>query len=207
MVAASTWYQADRGYKAHIVPYTLAWLVNHLHAQALELDLNLIWQRQELPDEVGEVLRQIAPQVAETIKDAPPQMKNVGEYCKQQACWAAVAGSAYAFKGALDGATVDRAEADRVRREGVVARKLDTDIDFDRVIVAMLSDTEPYLAFARSRGFLTPKSAAALRRLTRGDIALLGSERNALKYMLEKMQRAGFELPAKAKSALEAEAK
>ena len=203
MVAASAWYQEDRGYKAQIVPYTLAWLVNHLQAWGLELDLNLIWQRQHLPDEVGEVLRQLAPQVAATIKDAPPQMKNVGEYCKQQACWAAVAGSAYAFDDTLDGFTVDRAEAERARRDGVAARKLDTDIDFDRVLVAMLSDTEPYLSFARSRRLMTPKSDAALRRLTWGDISLPASERNALKYMLEKMQAAGFELPARAKAALE----
>ena len=55
--------------------YTLAWLVNHLRVQGLELDLNLVWQRQELPDEVGDALRQLAPQVAATIKEAPPQMK------------------------------------------------------------------------------------------------------------------------------------
>ena len=203
MVAGAAWYQEDRGYKAQIVPYALAWLVNHLRTRGLELDLNLIWQRQELPEEVGEVLRQLAPQIAATIKEAPPQMKNVGEYCKQQACWAAVAGSAYKFDGSLDGFTVSRAEAERARKEGVAAKKLDADIDFDRVLVAMLSDTEPYLSFARSRRLITPKSDAALRRLTRGDISLPASERNALKYMLERMRAAGFELPARAKAALE----
>lgn len=207
MIGGSTWYQEDRGYKAQAVTYTLAWLVNHLQGRGLELDLNLIWQRQELPDEVGEVLRQLAPQVAATIKDAPPQMKNVGEYCKQQACWAVVAGSAYSIdEDALDGFTVDRAEAERARKDGVVAQKLDTDIDFDRILVAMLADTEPYLSFARARRLMTPKSDAALKRLTRGDIGLPASERNALKYMLEKMQAAGFELPARAKAALEAAA-
>jgi len=204
MVASSTWYQEDRGYKAQIVPYTLAWLVNHLQTLGHELDLNLIWQRQELPEKIGEVLRQLAPQVAATIKDAPPQMKNVGEYCKQQACWATVAGSAYRFEGDLDGFTVDHADADRMRKEGVAAKKLDRDIDFDRVLVAMLSDTEPYLAFSRAKRLMTPKSDAALRRLTRGDVALPPSERNALKYMLDKMQTAGFEFPARAKAALEA---
>lgn len=205
MVATSAWNQEDRGYKAQVVTYTLAWLVNHLQARGLELDLNLIWQRQELPEEVGDVLRQLAPQVAATIKDAPPQMKNVGEYCKQQACWAAVADSAYNFDGALDGFTIDRAEAGRIRKEGVAAKKRDTDINFDRVLVAMLSDTEPYLSFARAKRLMTPKSDAALRRLTRGDIVLPTSERNALKNMLEKMQAAGFELPTRAQAALAAE--
>ena len=203
MISGSAWYQEDRGYKAQVVTYTLAWLVNHLQSKGHEIDLNLIWQRQELPDEIGSVLRQLAPQVAATVKDAPPQMKNVGEYCKQQACWAAVARSAYRFEGRLDSCVVDRAEAERVRKEGNAVKKMDMDIDFDRIVVTMLSDIEPYLSFAKTKRLLTPKSDAALRRLSRGDISLPASERNALKYMLEKMQAAGFELPARAKTALE----
>jgi hypothetical protein len=206
MIGGSAWYQEDRGYKAQVVTYTVAWLVNHLQLQGLELDLNLVWQRQELPAEIGDVLRQLAPQVAATVKDAPPQMKNVGEFCKQQACWAAVAGSTYSFDGSLDGVVVDHSEAVRSRKDAIAAKKMDTDIDFDRVLVTMLADTEPYLAFARSKKLLTPKSDAALRRLTRGDVGLPSSERNALRYMLEKMQSAGFVLPESAKAAQEAEA-
>ncbi|TPK89840.1 AIPR family protein [Mesorhizobium sp. B2-4-16] len=207
MVGGSAWYQEDRGYKAQVVTYTLAWLVNYLYERDLELDLEVIWQRQDLPDEIGEVLRQLAPQVSATLKDAPPQMKNVGEYCKQQACWAAVAGAEYRFAGSLDGLVVDRAQAEHRRKEAIAAKKLDSDIDLDRLMVAMLEDTEPYMTFASGKRLLTPKSVAALRRLTRGDIRLPVSERNALKYMLEKMQRAGFELPDAAKVTLgEAEA-
>jgi hypothetical protein len=108
--------------------------------------------------------------------------------------------------GVLDGFVVDLAEAARIRKDAIATKKMDTDIDFDRILVAMLSDTEPYLSFARAKRLMTPKSDAALRRLTPGDIGLPASERNALKYMLEKMQAAGFELPPKAKAALEVEA-
>lgn len=202
MISGSAWYQENRGYKAQVVTYTLSWLVNHLYEQGLEIDLNVIWQGQELPVELGEVLRQLAPQVAATVKDAPPQMKNIGEYCKQQACWAAVSGSEYNFSGSLGGLIVDRTEAERGRREVIAAKKVDTDIHFDRMMVAMLADIEPYLAFARTKRLLTPKSDAALRRLTRGDIRLTASERNALRYMLEKMKQAGFKLPDPAQVAL-----
>ncbi|GJD51055.1 hypothetical protein OPKNFCMD_3806 [Methylobacterium crusticola] len=206
MISSSSWYQEDRGYKAQVVTYTISWLVNHIQREELELDLNLIWQRQQIPEEVGAVLQQLAPQVSATIKAAPPQMKNVGEYCKQQACWAAVAGSAYRFRGSLHGFTINRAEANRSRNAGIAAKKFDTEVDFDRVLVAMLSDTEPYVSFARAQRLITPKSDAALRRLTRGDVSLPASERNALKYMLEKMQAAGFDLPARVKAALVAAA-
>lgn len=195
LVARSNWYQRDRGYKLQIVTYAIAWLVQHLQERGREIDLNLVWQRQELPAELAEALAQIASQVAETIKDAPPQMKNVGEYCKQQACWAAVAGSRYVFGDALDSLLISSDEAEHARKAAVAAQKIDQDIDFDRILVAMLADAQPYLSFASTQRLLTPKSGAALRRLTRGDIRLPAAERNALKYMIQKMVHAGFDLP------------
>ena len=206
MIASSSWYKEERAYKAQIVSYTLAWLVNHLQTRRHELNLNLIWQRQELPDEVGSVLQQLAPQVAATIKNAPPQMKNVGEYCKQQACWGAVSASKYSFHDTLEGFIIDADEAERARRDGVVAKKMDADIDLDRIIVAMMKDSDPYLSFARAKRLLSPKSDAAIRRLTRGDVSLPPAERNALKYMLDRMQQAGFKLPEQGGTAFEAEA-
>lgn len=195
LIGASNWYQEDRGYKAQIVTYTIAWLVNHLQNRGKEIALSVVWQRQGLPSEIADALAQIAPQVAETIKDAPPAMKNVGEYCKQQACWATVANSKYMFDNRLDGLLIDHAEAELARKGAAATQKVDKDIDFDNVLVAMMADTEPYVSFARSRRLLTPKSDAALKRLTRGDIRLPASERNALKYMIQKMVQAGFELP------------
>ncbi|GJD79383.1 AIPR family protein [Methylobacterium gregans] len=199
IVGRSDWYQDDRGYKAQIVTYTIAWLVHQLQRRGQEISLSVVWQRQELPAEVADALAQIAPQVAETIKDAPPAMKNVGEYCKQQACWATVAASKYAFDVRLDGLLIEHDEAKKARKSSVAAQKVEKDVDFDHVLVAMLSDTQPYLSFARSRRLLTPKSDAALKRLSRGDIRLPASERNALKYMVQKMVQAGFELPQAAK--------
>jgi len=195
LVGRSDWYQQDRGYKAQIVTYSIAWLIHHLHERGQVIDLDVIWRRQELPAEIASAVAQIAPQVAATIKNAPPGMKNVGEYCKQQACWAAVASAHYAFSDQLEALLVVRSEAEQLRKSEIEARKVDEEINMDRVMVAMLADAQPYLSFARSRRLLTPKSDAAIKRLTRGDIQLSTAERNALRYMVERMAKAGFELP------------
>lgn len=194
MVAASDWYRADRAFKIQIVTYTIAWLVQDLQDRGLELDLDLIWQRQEVPREIAAVIADIAPQVARTIKDTPPEVRNVDSYCKLQICWSAVSGSRYTTATSLDGFVQDAAEADAKRRQAVSARKVDVDIDFDRLLIEMARDVEPVLAFARSKRLLTPKSDAGLRKLGRGDLRLAASERNALKYMVERMVQAGFEL-------------
>ncbi|WP_332764475.1 AIPR family protein [Phenylobacterium sp.] len=195
MVGRSEWYQQDRGFKIQIVTYTIAWLVEKLRAEGRELDLEVIWQRQELPEEIGAALRELAPQVAATVKAAPPQVKNIDSYCKLQACWAAVSGSDYTLDARLEGFTIDAAEADRARKSATAAKRADKDIDFDSMLVRLLGDADPVVQFARSRRMLTPNSDAALRRLIRGDIRLPAAERNALKYLLEKMIQAGFEFP------------
>jgi hypothetical protein len=194
LIGSADWYQENRGYKAQAVTYTIAWLVNHLQSLALEIDFGLVWQRQEVPEKLSEVLRQVAPQVAATIKDAPSQMKNVGEYCKQQACWAAVSRSQYTYNETLDGFVIERAEAAQRKKQSVAAKKVDNDIDFDRLVVGLLSKTEPCHSFAREKGVLTPNSDAALRRLARGDIRVTPAERSALKSMFEKMRAKGFDI-------------
>lgn len=199
LVARADWYQQDRGYKMQIVTYAIAWLIHHLQERGQEIDLDVVWQRQELPAEIAVAFAQIAPMVARTIKDAPPQMKNVGEYCKQQACWAVVAASRYVFDDHLEGVLTDHGEAEQLRKAAIDTRKVDQEIDFDRVLATMLADTEPYLTFARGRGLLTPKSESAIKRLTRGDLRLSTSERNALKYMIQRMSQAGFALPLASK--------
>jgi hypothetical protein len=91
MVANSDWYKSDRGYKAQIVTYTIAWLVSRLNREhRIEISLDMIWNAQGVSEELGSILRQLASQVAKTINDTPENVKNVGEYCKRIACWTAV---------------------------------------------------------------------------------------------------------------------
>lgn len=195
LIGRADWYQQDRGYKAQIVTYSIAWLVHNLRERGMALDLEMIWRRQELPAEIASAIMQIAPQVAVSIKDAPPSMKNIGEFCKQQICWAKLAASHFRFKDTLAGLLIDHEGAERLRGAGIAQRSTGDDTVYEQVLVAMLADTQPYLSFARSHRLLTPKSQAAIERLTCGDTRLLPSEHNALKYMVQRMVKAGFELP------------
>jgi hypothetical protein len=91
MVATSDWYRSDRGFKAQIVTYSIAWLVSYLaRTRKSEISLEMIWNTQAISEELGRGLLEVARQVARKIKDTPPNVKNIGEYCKQEACWSAV---------------------------------------------------------------------------------------------------------------------
>jgi len=51
MVARSAWYKDDRAFKAQIVTYSIAWVVNHTNKiGGVSIDLQQIWNKQDLPD-------------------------------------------------------------------------------------------------------------------------------------------------------------
>ena len=69
LIGRSDWYRADRGYKANIVTYTVAWLVYYLKVERRRaLDLQAIWSRQELPEELEAALVHVAREVVIAIK-------------------------------------------------------------------------------------------------------------------------------------------
>jgi hypothetical protein len=62
------------------------------HAVALvrdrlgEIDLDLVWGLQELPEALAEVIPEVAGRVRKVLV-SPPDSANVTEWCKKEACW------------------------------------------------------------------------------------------------------------------------
>lgn len=177
MIGESGWYKKDRGYKAQIVTYTIAWLCNHVEqTRNSEIALAQVWQRQCLPDELIEVLAQLAPQVARKIKDTPPNVKNVGEYCKLKTCWSAIAGAPFKYNG--------KPERFLVRIGAAVAEARQA----ERNLSALSGSWDRIVKLAKEKKLLSPKSEAALFKLRNQDNDLLKSERNALDHLLRRLQ-------------------
>jgi hypothetical protein len=72
------------GYKANVVAYTVAWL-SHLTSQ--RLDLEKIWERQAPSEAVLSAMLDLSKEVWEHINHPPPNVKNLGEWAKREACW------------------------------------------------------------------------------------------------------------------------
>lgn len=201
MVATSSWYQNDRGYKAQIVTYTIAWLVNELRKNKnSEINLAILWSTQEVPEPIQAVLSTLAPLVAVTVKDAPSHLKNVGEYCKQAECWAAVSAKFYGVPKIPESLIVS---ADQVREkldDASKVRRIDMDVEFDALLVSLRGEASRLRDAAESGGLLSPKSDAALSKIGRGSLTLTSPERNALKYLFGRLEERGVKIskPSKA---------
>lgn len=117
MIAQSEWYKEDRGYKAQIVTYTISWFVNHANKNCnMRIDLQQIWNRQDLSDGFKKALELCAPVIANKIKDAPPSVKNIGEYCKLQLCWSAVSSLKINLPLDFKNALIDKTELRQQKR-------------------------------------------------------------------------------------------
>ena len=195
LVGRSEWYRADRGYKANIVTYAIAWLVNHLKVERRRaMDLQAIWSRQELPEELKEVLLDVARQVADAIRDTPESARNVGEYAKQQQCWAKISKLRILLGTDLDAATIDLEEVRRQKKDHVAMGRIDRQIDFETDLVALQPRIAEVRDFARSRRVLSPRASAALEKVERLKLPLTRAETNALKQLFKVLAEKGLNL-------------
>ncbi|WP_404365813.1 AIPR family protein [Sphingomonas sp. MMS24-J45] len=197
MILGSDWYRSDRGHKSQTVAYTLAWLQHHLRKLGKAgLNLQLVWNQQDVTEELRAVIEALAPQVAQTLRDAPEHVRNVGEFAKQQACWALIARTEFDIPKLPEAILLDREVQKEIAREEVAVRRIDVDIEMDRLMVALAGRVDELTLFARKKGLLSPKSDAALRRLGRSQFALSPSERNALRHLFVRLAEEGFPMSA-----------
>ncbi|CAH2714794.1 hypothetical protein BACCIP111895_01970 [Neobacillus rhizosphaerae] len=87
MVTQQPWY--EQGYRANIVTYSIA-LFSHLIKRQFPkftFDLQIIWNKQEVPEAVTSQMIFITKAVLESITDPSRGNVNVTQWCKQEACW------------------------------------------------------------------------------------------------------------------------
>jgi hypothetical protein len=196
MIASSEWYHVDRGHKSQTVTYTLAWLQHHLRKLGKAgLNFQAVWNQQDVPDELKTVISALAPQVARKLREAPEHARNVGEFAKQQACWALIARTEFDMPDLSEATVLEREEQREASREDVSVRRIDLDIEMDRLMVALAGRVDELTLFARRKGLLSPRSDSALRRLARGQFTVPPSERNALRYLFGRLSELGFPMP------------
>lgn len=192
MINTSAWYKADRGYKSQTVAYTLAWLVHRARSMGkVGLNLQLVWNGQDVPDELAGVIIELAPMIAATIRDAPSTHSNVSEYCKTEECWTRISGTAFDVEDLPDALLLDKEQAREEREDAADIHRIDLDIGFDELLVKLAPQADLISATASKRGLLSPKSASGLRRLSRYDFNMPQAERRALKNLFERLASQG----------------
>lgn len=88
LIPVQLWY--DGGYRAQTVAYAIAKLAYDMDARELAVDFDAIWKKQKVSDAMERALAVSAGEVYKVITNPLSGISNVGEWAKQQACWARV---------------------------------------------------------------------------------------------------------------------
>jgi hypothetical protein len=123
IVQEAPWY--SQGYRANVVTYTIALIVESHALARREINYERIWQRQAIGDGLRSEISRVGEKVLELIVITASQngVSNVTEWCKRQACWT---GLKAAVKVNLlpDSELVSAEEAADSRRAGKSERKI-----------------------------------------------------------------------------------
>ena len=84
LIMKQSWYD---GFKANIVTYSIAKLRDIIDSTGKILDFDSIWKSQETPIAITNLLLEIADEVNTCIRNTPPGLGNITEYCKRDSCW------------------------------------------------------------------------------------------------------------------------
>ena len=180
-VGTAYWYKADRGYKANIVTYTVAWLVNYLSCQkSSALDFDLIWKLQSVPDELQACLEALAPEIAMCIKSPPSGVSNISEYAKSQACWRRVSG--------LQPEVPD----DTASYTAKSGKARNYEVGLETLLFNNRERLSGVRQVAQHRRLLSSTSAQALKKAQNDNFRLSQSERNSLRHLFARLDKIGF---------------
>jgi hypothetical protein len=189
-VQMSEWYKEDRGYKAQIVTYAVAACADGFRRAGHQINLDMVWDRQEMPAQLLTWMLKEAKTVASLLKNPPPEVRNISEYAKKAGCWeTGVAGRVgIPSDKLLEDYGVSLADYQAVHAAGRQEEKRHKELDLDLAIIQLAPRASEIRGMIEAGGIASPKNMSAIRKLESGNVNLNKGEKNALKTALERLE-------------------
>lgn len=178
MVPKQDWY--EKGYKANIVAYTLAYVHYLIQKQypGYGLNMRLIWDKQSVPDQLYDELVRIIKFVFLHITDPNRPITNVTEWCKKEQCWISLKAKNYMLDKRILEILLDK---DEVKKEKSSGRKDQVIVNGIQVQAEVVSKGQEYwesaLAWGKSKKCLTEIDISFLMAATKMDRGRIPSEK------------------------------
>ncbi|MCO4090190.1 MAG: AIPR family protein [Limnohabitans sp.] len=122
------WY--DGGYRANIITFTIAKLIQVISEQGAGRVLNLqsIWRAQAISPALTEQLKVIAKNMYEVITSPEQGIENITEWCKKELAWQRAQQKQAQLLPALAAELVSQTEVQHRMEDAVVVARIDSDI-------------------------------------------------------------------------------
>jgi hypothetical protein len=135
LIPHQPWY--EQGYRANIVYYSIALFANLLKKQYKEhtLDLQIIWNKQAVPDVIGNVMVILTKAVYESITHPSRGNANVTQWCKQEECWKRIKAINVNLDKKIETVLIDKSDLTSEKRQAVKDQKLISEIEAQTEVV------------------------------------------------------------------------
>ena len=128
-VLAADWYST--GYLANIVTYTIAKFSYEVakYNGGSNLNLLVIWNLQDVPSLLMEVLDEISELVFDELTDESRPVVNVTEWAKRERCWELVKAAEYELPEEIEEFLLSKAESKEMQAQAAKSQKVDSGIN------------------------------------------------------------------------------
>ncbi len=164
LIPKQSWY--EQGYRANIVTYTIALFHKCILEQfpGHDLDLQLIWNKQSVPDMLNKPLSDLAELVYNKITAEDRMTVNVTQWCKRDECWKRVKAIEYQLPTQIKTLLIDKHSAKKEEQQAKADQKVISGIEAQTKVVQYSAEQWKAVAkVAKEKGFVGPVEEEALK--------------------------------------------
>ncbi|WP_318419741.1 AIPR family protein [Photobacterium leiognathi] len=156
LISNAEWYEG--GYRANIVTYSIAKLVNDAKTLGMVIDLDLIWKIQSVPEDLKASILLSGEQAQQVITNPPEGIKNYSEWAKKPLCWQRLVESKLLLSNSFKRVIIPSELADENVREIKAENALDNSINVEVEVYTLGAKFwEGLKNWAKERGMLSPR--------------------------------------------------
>ena len=194
IVSSQSWYNG--GYRANIVAYTLALMSYAFQEMKKVFDVDAIWMKQELGENIESAISQIAFVVHEDINSPPAGISNISEWCKKDYCWLRLQGKVSEVQEILKASKVSfksKQQASQEKKDAKSVRKIDNGIQAQKRVFEIASDSWRKLRVAGTENDLLTKKEIDILKIAEAIPRKIPSESQCsiLLKILDKLELEG----------------
>ena len=183
LVSKSSWYGG--GYRANIVTYTISYLSYIIEKQKKFLNFNTIWDIQELPQRLHEILETIAEKVHDELTNPPAGHANVSQWAKKEQCWDYMKN--LNINVGIDSFLLTGKEENKYNKiEAKKTKKLDSEIEIQSFIIKLEEEKQQKLLdyYQNNDNDLSPMQMDILSKYVSGTLTLPSAKQSKIIYSL-----------------------
>jgi len=196
LVTQASWY--DGGFRAQTVTYTIAYLAAIIENSNLNLNFNRIWDDQDVPESVMNLIETIAEKVYFQITNPPAGYANVSQWTKNIKCWEQVRDIDIDFPELDASLFMEQAEKKYIAKDDKNNKKIDSGINLQIQVMSMKPDywkkLNNYYSEYRSSIKLSSMQEDMLQKMARGSISYPSEKQSKIHfYLMETAQKEGLD--------------